>query len=376
MGRLRFRIRALIAVTACALTAPLLATGPVAAADAPRASADEVWDALDRAIAATTQHAVDVGGYRVDHSWRWSDGSSAEWWEAYEANGSKEVHLRYVPTAGPDEPWHFPWQQLNFVADAQTRTYSWAFQATDADEKEALRILKAPLEGWMVQDYPWRGGFPGITAPPNEGYYFSGTMLNNRGAAGRLLDVLVSRVTGGDIGPSGRIYATLAQWNVDTQEEETAELTVELDSGGQVTSFTFTRDDADLSLTVTFSYAADLVAAPVGPDVVSYDKFARARQSIQMTDRLYDLANDTRIESMPATPRSLMSEAKRQVAAAYKDGWRIPVRLIRLKQGVRFQAKNPFTGQKFAYDLILQPPYYVVPEISGLIRPRAAHDAP
>ena len=376
MSRLRFRIRALIAVTACALIAPLLATGPAAAADAPRASEDEVWDALDRAIAATTQHAVDVGGYRVDHSWRWPDGSSAEWWEAYEANGSKEVHLRFAPAAGPEESWQFPSQQVHFVADSEKRTYSERYRYADVDDKEALRIMKAPLEGWMLfVDTPWRS-FPGLEAP-NGDVYFVGTMRNWRGAAGQVLDNLVGvGVDGGDVGPSGRIYAELGPsrlyrfWYSDASE-----LMVELGSGGQVSSIALTTDEG-LQASVRITYAADLVAQPTGPDVVTYETFVRAQQSTYMADRLYDIASDTRIESVPATPRSLMAEAKRQVAEAYEDGWRIPVRLIRVKLGVRFQAKNPFTGEKLAYDLILGPPTYAIGEISGLIRPRTARAAP
>jgi hypothetical protein len=377
MSQLRFRIRALIAVTACVLIAPLLATGPAAAADAPRASKDEVGDALNRAIAATTQHAVDVGGYRVDHSWRWPDGSSAEWWEAFEANGSKEVHLRYAPAAGPKEDWHFPWQWVHFVADSEKRTWSDRYRYADAEDKEALRIMKAPLEGWMLfVDTPWRS-FPGLEGP-NGDVYFVGSMRNWRGAAGQVLDGLVrGGVDGGDVGSSGRIYAEVDRRGLLYSRWVSGpyKLTVELGSGGQVSSIELTTDEG-LQASVRITYAADLVAQPTGPDVVTYETFVRAQQSTYMADRLYDIASDTRIESVPATPRSLMAEAKRQVAEAYEDGWRIPVRLIRVKLGVRFQAKNPFTGEKLAYDLILGPPTYAIGEISGLIRPRTARAAP
>jgi hypothetical protein len=349
--------------------APLLAVGSAVAVETPRASAEEVWDALDRAIAATTRHAVAVGGYRVDHSWSWPDGSSAEWWESYEVNGSKEVHLRYAPTAEPEEDWHFPWQQVHFVADSEKRTYSERFQATDEDDKKALRIMKAPLEGWMLfVDTPWRS-FPGFKAP-NGDWYFVGTMRNQRGAAGAVLNGLVrGNVDGGDVGSSGRIYAELdrsllyGRW-----DSGPSELTVELGSEGQVSSIELMTDEG-LQASVRITYAADLVAEPIGPDVVSYNTFMKAWQSTYMADRLYDLASDTRIKSVPATPRSLMAEAKKQIAEAYRDGWRIAVRVIKVKQGVRLLAKNPFTGEKFAYDLIVQPPYPNIVEISGLIRP-------
>ena len=173
-----------------------------------------------------------------------------------------------------------------------------------------------------------------------------------------------AQVTSGTIDASGRLQANLTMaidwdpWMDDGPDYVfSRHASVELGSEGEITSFQITSDGNPESVEVRFTYAADLVAEPTGPDVVKYNRFMLAKEAPNIVDTLDGLAIATRAKVTPTTPASLRAEAKKQVKQAYRyHGLRTRVKVIDVKRGVRFQATNLFTKQTCAVDLTARAP--------------------
>lgn len=307
-------------------------------------TASDIEAAMLKIAEVSTQYARDAGGYRAERTAQYGDGGKLNWVAKYEANGSLEFHKVYEPPAdSPNAATH----ETHYIWDADVKAF--AYPRPDSDDyRRAYKIIGAPASAWLVRKMS----------------SFNGTTMKSRngGAGANILAFLrENTVISGSVELPSRVRA-----NVEGSDGLRSTIVLTLGAAGQLIEVQVT-DDSGFSLTEKVTYDNYDSSLPDRSGLVTYANFERALQSEYLSDRVYGLAVETKINITRATPATLYTEAKRQVAEAYRSGWRIKVKVRKVAMGVRLQAKHPFAKQTFVYDVVARPPY---PSSSVEIRAR------
>lgn len=293
--------------------------------------AEDALAALLEAVDATTSYADRSGGYRLERTVDYFDGGRLVTGAKYEANGSVEFREVYTPGAGGIG------SSVRYIWDAVARSF--AFPRPQNDEaKSAYALLGVADDAWLVK--PLRS-FNGATmkSPDGKAGFFLGAYLYE------------SVVISGRVESPQRIVADVRDYAGDEYR-----LVVLLGGSGELTQMEYSGKDGT-SLVMRLVYGPEQVQQPTGATAVAYRTFEKALQSLNLENRLWSIAYETRSTSIPATPASIRSAAKAAVAKYKRLGLLIPVKVQSLKAGVRLQVTNPFTKQKFAFSVVAKPPY-------------------
>ena len=336
----RLRPGSLLKTVATAVSAvALLAAGPVGAAQASSwgttaaAGAEDALSALLQAVDTTTSFADRSGGYRLERTVDYFDGGRLVTNAKYEANGSVEFRELYTPGSSSGGLA----SSVNYIWDAVARSF--AFPRPQNDEaRNAYAVLGAPDDAWLVKSLR---SFNGATmkSPDGKAGFFLGAYLYE------------SVVTSGRVESPQRIVADVRDYAGDEYR-----LVVTLGSSGELTQMDYVGKDGT-KLTMRMFYGPEQVEQPTGTSAVAYKSFEKALQSLNLENRLWSIAYETRSTSIPSTPASIRSAAKAAIAKAKRLGLLIPVKIQSLKLGARLQVTNPFTKQKFAFSVVAKPPY-------------------
>lgn len=303
------------------------------------ASADEVEDLiakLERSADISSALAVEAGGYSLVSDERWSDGTSRRETSKFTVDNSHSfLRETRLPNGKVDKS--------GFINDRQAKTYSW-MPGSDADTRQALRLLQAGPDSWILKPAPRALNVHTIRSMP-AGWLLSYYLPSSNSWS--------YQVVTDD--PLGVIVYSLRD-NTPETKGSNFEVAVTLRSDGAVSAMQVTDLASDATKSFTWDYAAPVIEQPTGGAVIKKADFERAMQAPKLLDNVQYFAFHAGVNMKFPSPENLFEEARHDVKEWRGERLFIPVKVSRIKWGARLEAVNPFTKERHACDLVVDFP--------------------
>lgn len=311
----------------------LLAALSLAGLSSP-ASADERDDLRDRIFRVndvSSALAVAQGGYSLTREQSFDDG-------AFE-----RMTLNFTVDKSYSEfiDWRLPngeARKSGYIYDRRAKTQSWT-PGRDEETRQALRLLQAAPDSWIVKPAPLALAVPHIVGNP---------------AGVHLLRFFVEWCPSWRTDRSCRLVADDGKgsfsWSVRGTTSETKDdafdVSMTLRSDGAVSAMQITHVTTNATWTLTWSYVAPVIEQPTGRAVIWYADFMRAKQAPKLRSTVEYFSYLTTVGVKSPSPAKLYAAARREVANWQGSKVWIPIKVSRIKWGARLSAVHPFTKER------------------------------
>lgn len=316
----------------------LLVAMSLAGISAP-ASADEVDDLiakLEQAADISSALAIVQGGYSLVGEQLWDDGTYERVIVNFTVNNSASSFRETKLPNGKVT-------KSGYINDRQAKTESWT-AGRDKETRQALRLLKAEPDSWIVKSAPRELNVHTIRSRP------AGWMLRSYlPPSAEWTYELVSD----DL--MGSIVYTL-RGNTPETKKDRFEVSVSLASDGTISAMQVTDVTLGSTKNYTWDYVAPVIEQPTGPAVIRNIDFIRAKQAPKLIHFLKGFAFSAGVNMNSPSPAKLFEKARSDVANWRGEKLFIPIRVTKIKWGARLAAVNPFTRERHVCELVVDSP--------------------